>query len=63
MIAKAEMRQVISLVWKDDIWAKTLKHVRKIYLSKYTNGKSSRQGELPTVSALHVSGVSARRPG
>lgn len=57
MIAGAERRQVTVLIWKDDFWAKTLKHVRKVYPSKYTNGKSSMQMELPTRSAWHVSGI------
>lgn len=57
MIAGAERRQVTVLIWKDGFWAKTLKHVRKVYPSKYTNGKSSMQREPPTRSAWHVSGI------
>lgn len=63
MITGAETRQVTVLIWKGDIWAKTLKHIRKVYPSKHTNGKSSRQRELSTMSAWHVSGISVRRPG
>lgn len=36
MTAGAEMRQVTVLIWKDNIWAKTLKDIRKVYPSKHT---------------------------